>query len=155
MITPPASENASAFFNSKVTAVEVSLLISVVLFPHLLNAIPLASLAAVLIFVGYKLVKPSIFKDIWKQGKIQFLPFLVTFMAIIATDLLKGMGIGLLVGIYFVVRRNFKEGVQLYEHEGNFLLRFQREVTFLNRPLLKEKIRKIPRKLKPIRIVNS
>ena len=119
------------------------LLISVVLFPQLLNAIPLASLAAVLIFVGYKLVKPSIFKELWNQGKIQFLPFIITFLAIIATDLLKGIGIGLLVGIFFVVRRNFKEGIQLYEHEGNVLIKFQSEVTFLNRPLLKEKIRLI------------
>jgi MFS superfamily sulfate permease-like transporter len=141
-----STANISAGATHKMSTIlhGIFLLISVVLFPHLLNAIPLASLAAVLIFVGYKLVKPRIFKDIWDQGKIQFLPFLVTFVAIIATDLLKGIGIGLLVGIYFVIRRNFKEGVQLYEHEGNFLLRFQQEVTFLNRPLLKEKIRKIP-----------
>lgn len=141
-----STANISAGATHKMSTIlhGIFLLISVVLLPNILNSIPLASLAAVLIFVGYKLVKPSIFIELWRQGKVQFLPFIVTFIAIIATDLLKGIGIGLLVGIYFVVRRNFKEGVQMYEHEGNYLLRFQHEVTFLNRPLLKEKIRRIP-----------
>jgi MFS superfamily sulfate permease-like transporter len=141
-----STANISAGATHKMSTIlhGIFLFISVVLLPNILNSIPLASLAAVLIFVGYKLVKPSIFIELWRQGKVQFLPFIVTFIAIIATDLLKGIGIGLLVGIYFVVRRNFKEGVQMYEHDGNYLLRFQQEVTFLNRPLLKDKIRRIP-----------
>ena len=120
------------------------LVISVLFFPFVLNLIPLSSLAAILIFVGYKLVKPSIFMDIWKQGKIQFIPFIVTLIAILSIDLLKGIGIGLLVGLFFVIKRNFKKGVALHEHDGNYLMRFQQEVTFLNRPLLKETLAKIP-----------
>ena len=120
------------------------LVISVLFFPFVLNQIPLASLAAILIFVGYKLVKPSIFMDIWKQGKIQFIPFIITLVAILSIDLLKGIGVGLLVGLFFVVKRNFKKGITLHEHEGNYLIRFQQEVTFLNRPLLKETFAKIP-----------
>jgi MFS superfamily sulfate permease-like transporter len=118
--------------------------ISVIFFPFVLNQIPLASLAAILIFVGYKLVKPSIFIEIWKQGKIQFIPFIVTLVAILSIDLLKGIGIGLLVGLFFVIKRNFKKGIALHEHDGNYLIRFQQEVTFLNRPLLKETLAKIP-----------
>lgn len=141
-----SSANVAAGANHKISTIlhGFFLLISVILFPTLLNSIPLASLAAVLIFLGYKLVKPSIFIELWKLGKTQFLPFLITFISIIATDLLKGIAIGLLVGIFFVIRRNFKEGIQLYQHQSNYLLRFQSEVTFLNRPLLKEKIRSIP-----------
>ncbi len=120
------------------------LVISVMFFPFVLNHIPLASLAAILIFVGYKLVKPAIFIEIWRQGKIQFIPFIVTLIAILGLDLLKGIGIGLLVGLFFVIKRNFKKGIALHEHEGNFLIRFQQEVTFLNRPLLKETLSKIP-----------
>jgi len=122
----------------------VFILLSILFIPFFLNLIPLSSLAAVLILVGYKLVKPAIFKEIWKQGLVQFIPFLVTVLAILFTDLLKGIGIGLLIGIFYVIKRNFHDGVNLYQLESNYLLRFQTEVTFLNKPLLKELISQIP-----------
>ncbi len=141
-----STANISAGATHKTSAIlhGLWLVISVIFFPFVLNQIPLASLAAILIFVGYKLVKPGIFIEIWKQGKIQFIPFIVTLVAILSIDLLKGIGIGLLVGLFFVIKRNFKKGIALHEHDGNYLIRFQQEVTFLNRPLLKETLAKIP-----------
>lgn len=144
VVRSTANVSAGATHKSSTIMHGLWLVISVLFFPFVLNQIPLASLAAILIFVGYKLVKPSIFIDIWKQGKIQFIPFIVTLIAILGIDLLKGIGIGILVGLFFVIKRNFKKGIALHEHDGNFLLRFQQEVTFLNRPLLKETLAKIP-----------
>ena len=122
----------------------IFILLSILFIPQLLNLVPLASLAAVLIMVGYKLVKPSIFIEIWKQGKVQFIPFFITVVAILFLGLLKGIGIGMLIGIFYVIKRNFHDGVNLYQLESNYLLRFQTEVTFLNKPLLKELLSQIP-----------
>ncbi len=141
-----STANISAGATHKMSAIlhGVFILFSILFIPFFLNLIPLSSLAAVLILVGYKLVKPAIFKEIWKQGLVQFIPFLVTVLAILFTDLLKGIGIGLLIGIFYVIKRNFHDGVNLYQLESNYLLRFQTEVTFLNKPLLKELISQIP-----------
>lgn len=141
-----STANIGAGATHKMSAIlhGVFILLSILFIPHLLNYIPLASLAAVLITVGYKLVKPSIFIEIWKQGKVQFIPFVITVLAILLLGLLKGIGIGILVGIFFVIKRNFHDGVGLYQLEQNYLLRFQTEVTFLNKPLLKELFLKIP-----------
>jgi len=141
-----STANIGAGATHKMSAIlhGVFILLSILFIPHLLNYIPLASLAAVLITVGYKLVKPSIFIEIWKQGKVQFIPFVLTVLAILLLGLLKGIGIGILVGIFFVIKRNFHDGVGLYQLEQNYLLRFQTEVTFLNKPLLKELFLKIP-----------
>jgi len=141
-----STANISAGATNKMSAIlhGVFILLSILFIPHLLNLIPLASLAAVLITVGYKLVKPSIFIEIWKQGRVQFIPFLVTVLAILFLGLLKGIGIGMLIGIFYVIKRNFHDGVNLYQLESNYLLRFQTEVTFLNKPLLKDLLSQIP-----------
>jgi MFS superfamily sulfate permease-like transporter len=141
-----STANIGAGATSKISTIlhGVFILLSILFIPHVLNLVPLASLAAVLIMVGYKLVKPSIFIEIWKQGKVQFIPFFITVLAILFLGLLKGIGIGMLVGIFFVVKRNFHDGVSLYQLEKNYLLRFQTEVTFLNKPLLKELLSKVP-----------
>jgi MFS superfamily sulfate permease-like transporter len=79
------------------------------LIPVLLNKIPLASLAAVLIAIGFKLASPKVFIHMWKNSKkFQFIPFVVTVIAIIFTDLLVGVGIVLTVSIYFILRGNSK-----------------------------------------------
>jgi MFS superfamily sulfate permease-like transporter len=84
------------------------LLISVVSIPFVLNMIPLASLAAILFVVGYKLAKPMLFKSMYKLGWDQFVPFVVTIVAIVFTDLLKGIGIGLAVSFFYVLLKNYK-----------------------------------------------
>src|SRR5690606_5062209 len=82
------------------------LLISAIVIPSFLNLIPLASLAAILLLVGYKLAKPSLIKTQYKLGWEQFIPFIVTVVAILLTDLLKGIMIGMAVSIYFILRKN-------------------------------------------------
>jgi MFS superfamily sulfate permease-like transporter len=141
-----STANISAGATHKMSAIlhGVFILLSILLIPHLLNLVPLASLAAVLITVGYKLVKPSIFVEIWKQGRVQFIPFIITAFAILFFGLLKGIGIGMLIGLFYVIKRNFHDGVNLYQLESNYLLRFQTEVTFLNKPLLKDLLSQIP-----------
>ena len=98
-----SSANINFGGKTKMSAVlhGVFLLISAIFIAGLLNLIPLASLAAILLMVGYKLAKPSLFKQMYKLGWEQFIPFLATIVAIIATDLLKGITVGILVGIFY------------------------------------------------------
>ncbi|CAN0369150.1 unnamed protein product, partial [Ectocarpus sp. 4 AP-2014] len=84
------------------------LLTSIILIPKLLNMIPLSVLAAVLLVVGYKLAKPALFMKMYKLGRKQFLPFMVTVLGIIFTDLLVGIGLGLVVGIVVILRKSFQ-----------------------------------------------
>jgi MFS superfamily sulfate permease-like transporter len=116
----------------------------VVSIPGLLNQIPLSGLAAVLLVVGYKLAKPSLFVKEFKKGWDQFLPFIVTVTSILLTDLLVGIGIGLVVGLFFVVKTNFHRSVLVTEHKGNYLLKLQKDVSFLNKALLMKELSQIP-----------
>ncbi|UXP31463.1 SulP family inorganic anion transporter [Reichenbachiella agarivorans] len=97
-----AKTKASAFFHG------VLMLICVIAIPQVLNLIPLASLAAVLIMVGYKLVKPSMFIDMYKTGNAQFYSYIVTILGLVFTDLLMGIGMGLAVAFIFILWNNFK-----------------------------------------------
>ena len=92
----------SAFFHG------ILLLLSTIFIPNLMNLIPLASLAAILLMVGYKLVKPSIWVEMYKTGNAQFFSFITTIVGIIFTDLLTGIGLGLVVAIMFILWNNFK-----------------------------------------------
>jgi len=113
------------------------LLLSVILIPVYLNLIPLASLAVILLMVGYKLAKPSLFKNMYRLGLDQFLPFIVTVLAILATDLLKGIAIGMAVAIYFILRKNYQHSYHIKKerlNEGEVItLTLSEEVTFLNK----------------------
>lgn len=84
----------------------VFLLISIIFIGQVLNLIPLASLAAILVMVGYKLAKPAIFRDMYQKGFTQFIPFITTVVAILLTDLLIGISIGIAVSLLFVIRQN-------------------------------------------------
>jgi MFS superfamily sulfate permease-like transporter len=140
-----SSANLQAGAKSRMSTVYhgIFLLLSVVLIPDLLNYIPLATLAAVLIFVGFKLTKISIYKEMYQQGFNQFLPFVVTVIAIIGSNLLKGVVIGILVGVYFIIRTNFTTTVRLVQDGDHFLLRFGKQVTFLNKAILKKHLTSI------------
>jgi MFS superfamily sulfate permease-like transporter len=120
------------------------LLLFVALIPSVLNLIPLSALAAILIYTGYKLAKPSIFKELYRKGYDQFLPFLITVIAIIFTDLLIGIIIGIGVGLFFVLRSNFKSSLLVVHDDNKYLFRFRKDVSFLNKPLLKTKLEKVP-----------
>jgi len=130
-----SSANIDAGVKTKLAAVIHGglLILSIILLPTLLNQIPLASLAAILIMVGYKLTKASLFKDMYVKGMDQFTPFILTIVGVLFTDLLKGIGIGLIVSIYYILRRNFQNHFTKTEVDGELRIKLSEEVTFLNK----------------------
>ncbi|MFL5746295.1 MAG: SulP family inorganic anion transporter [Niastella sp.] len=122
----------------------ILLLLSVAFIPAVLNLIPLSALAAILIFTGYKLAKPSLFLKFYKKGWDQFLPFVLTVAAILLTDLLKGILIGCVVGLFFVIRSNFKSAVLVVSDANKYLFRLRKDVSFLNKPIIKNRLEQVP-----------
>lgn len=124
------------------------LLLAVLLVPFLLNKIPYASLAAILIITGYNLTKPKLYRNIWGLGLKQFLPFIITIIVILITDLLIGVSIGLLISIYYIIRNNFKAEykviVSKHEDVDNYFIKLNSDVTFLNKVSLKKVLDKVP-----------
>jgi MFS superfamily sulfate permease-like transporter len=120
------------------------LLVSALFLAPILNYIPLASLASILIIVGYKLTRVELFRQMFRAGREQFLPFVVTVVAIVFTDLLTGILIGLCVGMFYVIRSNHQFAVTLVNMDNYYLLRFTKDMTFINKSELKSKLRRIP-----------
>jgi carbonic anhydrase len=120
------------------------LLLSVAIIPRVLNLIPLSALAAVLISVGYKLTKPEIFVRKWKKGFAHFIPFVVTILAILLTDLLKGVFIGLLMGSAFILFSNFKSAITYVVDGHQHLIRFKKNLSFIHKLELRKLLRTIP-----------
>jgi MFS superfamily sulfate permease-like transporter len=114
--------------------------------PQLLNLIPRASLAAILIIVGYKLATPSLFKEMWYNGKNQFIPFMLTVLFIVFKDLLWGVGIGLVVAIFEILYLNFKKPylVDLDPDKKHFVFKLTEDVTFIHKASIMETLSKIP-----------
>ncbi|MGR8933596.1 MAG: SulP family inorganic anion transporter [Gammaproteobacteria bacterium] len=121
----------------------VLLLLSVLFFARYMNAIPLGCLAAILLQTGYKLAKPALFIEFYRKGWNQFLPFTITVAAILLADLLMGVMIGMVCGIYFVLRANFHAAITLTQREHHYLLRMHKDVTFLNKALLRKLLNSI------------
>jgi len=113
------------------------LLLAVVLIPSVLRMIPYASLAAILLVTGYNLTRPRLYKNMWKLGWKQFLPFILTILIILMTDLLIGVSIGLLLSIYFIIQNNFRAeyNIEKTYKNGNeeYYIRLNSNVTFLNK----------------------
>ncbi|MCB0648193.1 MAG: SulP family inorganic anion transporter [Saprospiraceae bacterium] len=113
------------------------LLLAVLVLPKILNHVPLAVLAAVLILVGYKLAKPSLFKKMWNLGWTQFVPFITTIVVIVLKDLLWGIVCGLFIGIIVILVKSYQNSLFLHREEsqeGNKTkMTFAEEVTFLNK----------------------
>lgn len=124
------------------------LLSTVALIPALLNKIPLSCLGAILLVTGVKLCNPKLFKQMWEQGYVQFLPFVTTIVAIILTDLLIGILIGLAVSIAFILYSNFRRPLRIINerHVGGEIVRIElaNQVSFLNRAALAKKLHEIP-----------
>lgn len=116
----------------------VFLFMAVFLGGPLLNRIPLSCLAAVLIMVGYKLAKPAIFRKTYQDGWSQFVPFIVTVLGIIFTDLLKGIALGTVVGIGYVLYTNFQSTFQVVRDGRKVTIEFTKDLYFLSKPQLKE-----------------
>jgi len=126
------------------------LLISIILIPTLLNKIPLSVLAAILFIVGFKLAKPSLFKQMWKLGWKQFVPFLVTVLGIVFTDLLKGIGMGLAVGIVIILIKSFQNSHFLHKEgedidDGKIKMTLAEEVTFFNKGAILKELDNLPK----------
>ncbi len=126
------------------------LLISVILIPTLLNKIPLSVLAAILLVVGYKLAKPSLFLKMYKLGWKQFIPFTVTVLGIVFTDLLVGIGLGLGVGIIVILIKSFQNSHFLHiEDKSNGVHKIKmtlaEEVTFFNKGAILNELDSLPR----------
>lgn len=124
------------------------LLISVLTIPRLLNQIPLGVLAAILLMVGFKLAKPSIFIKMYKQGTGQLIPFLVTVAGIVFEDLLIGIALGLGVAIIAILQNNyfipFEMQKENLEGKHNIKIRLSEDVTFLNKASLLKTLAQIP-----------
>lgn len=134
-----SSANIDAGAHTKVAAFVhgLLLLLSAMFLSSVLNMIPLACLAAVLLLTGYKLAKPKLFVQQYEKGFNQFAPFAVTIGAILSTDLLKGMAIGMAVGLFFVLRANYHSAFTLTRDGRHYLLRLQKDVSFLNKAQLR------------------
>ena len=141
-----SSANVNAGAKTKMSTIMhgTLLLVCVALIPVILNLIPKAALAAILIFTGYKLAKPALFVSHYKKGWDQFFPFVITIVAILLTDLLIGVLIGIGVGIFFVMRTNFRSSVFVVHDENKYLFRLRKDVSFLNKPIVKNKLEKVP-----------
>ena len=148
--------NVTAGAKTRLSAIAhgVFLLVAVIAIPGLLNKIPMACLAAILIMIGVKLASPKVFKHMWKAGKYQFIPFLVTVVAVVLTDLLKGVGIGLAVSIIFILKGNMKLAYffkKEQHHEGETIhIDLAQEVSFLNKAAIKQTLAHLPRNSKVI-----
>lgn len=127
----------------------VLLLLSVILIPRILNFIPLAVLASVLLIIGFKLANPKRFVEMWKLGKEQFIPFIVTVVAIVVFDLLVGIIAGLVVGIVVLLLKSYTNSHQMlikeYMGEKNlFHMNLAEEVTFVNRGSIVKELDGLP-----------
>ncbi len=126
------------------------LLLSIIGLASFLNKIPLACLAALLLVVGYKLAKISLFKSLYKLGWDQFLPFIVTVVAIQFSDLLKGIGIGMAVSVFFILRNNYKRAYFFHKEthqngEGEKItIQLAEDVTFLNKGSIAHTLDQLP-----------
>jgi MFS superfamily sulfate permease-like transporter len=141
-----SSANVNAGARTKMSTVYhgILLLLSVALVPAFLNLIPKAALAAILIYTGYKLAKPALFKAFFSKGWDQFLPFVITIIAILLTDLLKGVLVGIGVGLFFIIRSNFRTAVFVVNDANKYLFRLRKDVSFLNKPIIKNKLEEVP-----------
>ncbi|MFN0020303.1 MAG: SulP family inorganic anion transporter [Pirellulaceae bacterium] len=125
------------------------LLVCVLLLPALLNMIPLSCLAAILVHTGFKLASPKLFQQMWKEGRYQYIPFAVTLVGIVLTDLLIGILIGLGVSLAFILNSNFRRPLRqvVEKHLGGNVLHIElaNQVSFLNRAVLEQALRSAPR----------
>jgi MFS superfamily sulfate permease-like transporter len=146
-----SSANVNAGARTKVSAIThgLMLLLSLLFIPSLINQIPLSCLAAILLMTGYKLARISLFKHMWVKGLDQFIPFVVTIIAVVLTDLLIGVGIGMLVGIFYILRTNLRNPyfyqITTKGDKKTITLRLAEEVSFLNKAAIQVTLTSLPK----------
>ncbi|MGF6843406.1 MFS superfamily sulfate permease-like transporter [Paraburkholderia youngii] len=141
-----SSANVHAGAKSRLSAIVhgVLLLVSVFALTSVINLIPLACLAAILIFTGFKLAKPSLFAGLARQGFAPFAPFIVTVVGVLVTDLLIGIVLGILCSMLFALYANLRGPIVLAQHGDHYLLSFRKDVSFLGKVPLKHYLQQIP-----------
>ncbi len=156
-----SSANVNAGGRTRQSAIlhGVWLILAVLLIPTVINLIPLACLAAILLHTGYKLAKPAAFKQMWHKGLDQFVPFVVTILAVVFTDLLTGVGVGLLFAMFYILRNNlsnaFEYDIEENEEGAKITFTLAEEVTFLNKAAIQKALHGLPRRINEIIIDGS
>jgi MFS superfamily sulfate permease-like transporter len=146
-----SSANVNSGARTKVSAIVhgLLLLVSLLAIPSIINQIPLSCLAAILLMTGYKLARISLFKHMWHKGLDQFIPFVVTIVAVVLTDLLIGVGIGMLVGIFYILRTNLRNPyfyqITSKGDKKTITLRLAEEVSFLNKAAIQITLTNLPK----------
>jgi len=146
-----SSANLAAGGKSQMASIVHGFLFIIAIFfiPGLLMSIPLSALAAVLIYTGFKLTSPKIYKSVFKYGRDQFIPFIITISVMLLTDLLKGVIIGMAAGIIFILRNNYKTPYKLFEEEiegrKHFFVKFSQQLTFINKGKITQLLHRVPK----------
>ena len=145
-----SSANIQSGGRTKMAAVMqgIFLLIAVILIPGLVNKIPLASLAAILLMVGYKLARPALFKTMYQVGYYHFIPFIATIVGLIFSDMLTGIGIGMTFALIFILLENLKVGFHIHkQHKLNkTIITLSENVSFLNKAKVLRVLSNVPKK---------
>lgn len=145
-----SSVNVNAGGQTKLATIFHGLLLlcSVLFFPQWLNMIPLSCLAAILLVTGASLASPKLIKQMWNEGRYQFVPFVLTVVAIVFTDLLIGVLIGLAISLSFILNSNLRRPIRRFveKHVGGDVLRVElaNQVSFLNRAALYNVLNEVP-----------
>ena len=149
-----SSANINAGSKTKISGVfhGILLVLAVLVFAKYINYIPLSSLAAILILVGFKLTKPALYMKQYKLGLDQFIPFIVTVVAIMMSDLLIGICIGMAVGIFYILKANYQ--IPYFQDkdtsDGVVNIILSEHVSFLNKPSLQKMLSELPQKSKVV-----
>jgi MFS superfamily sulfate permease-like transporter len=141
-----SSANVDAGAQSRWSAVThgVLLLISVFALTSVINLIPLACLAAILIHTGYKLTKPRLFLSVAREGRERFVPFVATVVGVLATDLLIGIAVGIAVSFVLSLRANVQRTLTFAHRDDHYLLSFRKDISFLGKVQLKHCLKQVP-----------
>ncbi|MFV8347058.1 SulP family inorganic anion transporter [Flavobacterium sp. ZB4P13] len=155
VVRTSANNNAGAKSKMSTIIHGILLLICVLVIPTILNKIPYATLAAILLLVGYKLANPKTVKHFWEKDKIyQFIPFIATFVAVVFTDLLRGVALGMIISVIFILKGNMKRAYRFRKeqfHDGDIIhIDLAQEVSFLNKSAIKTTLNDIPENSKVI-----
>jgi MFS superfamily sulfate permease-like transporter len=141
-----SSANINAGARTKASAIShgIILLIALLAIPGVLNLVPLSCLAAILLTVGYKLTKFSLYKAMYAKGSSQFFPFIITVFAILFTNLLQGVLLGIVVALFFILKTNFQRAVISVHDEDNYLIKFSKDVSFMHKASVRNAFAKVP-----------
>ena len=135
VVRSSVNQQAGAKSQSATVIHGILLLLAVLLIPQLLNKMPLASLAAILLVVGYRLAQPGLVRRMYKAGPYHYIPYLATVLGLLFTDLLTGVGIGMAIALFCILLENYKTALYFHEeHQGNrTFIRLSENVSFLNK----------------------